>query len=1190
MSKEIKQLSNSFSTGGGGINFETRVQTAFVVLMLTGGFAPCLPTWPIKKIKLQGKYEGYETDDLIVFTESADGEKAAKLLGQVKHKIKITEGDKVFSEVIQAALSDFRNTRLFSEGSDRIALITGPLSITDTNDVRTILEKARHSEDSSDFLNQINLANFSNEQQRRKLKVFQVHLKNANGEKDISADEMWRFMKSFYLLGYDLDIKTGVTLSLLHSLIEQYSQNHANALWAQILDEVQSANQNAGTITTDSLPEELRAAFQKQTLESIPASFVRTPVGPATIDWNHVSFAADLSIVNLLGSWNERSSGDKLIAGQLAKKEFSDWISTIREILQEPQCPLNLKNGQWTVARRLEMWHTLGPRLFDDHLDKFHQCAVDVLMERDPQFQLPLDERYAASIHGKVLTYSNVLRKGLAESLALLGSHPKALNNCSLNKPEEIAVVSVRKILCDADWVLWGSLNDQLPLLAEAAPADFLSAVEDALQLNPCPFDELFAQEGSGITGRNYMTGLLWALETLAWDEQYLSRAAVILGELASHDPGGQWGNRPANSLTTIFLPWLPQTIASVEKRINAIRTLQIEFPDVAWKLLLHLLPNHYQTTTGSRKPAWRGMIPKDWSDTVSQQEYWDQVLSYSDMLLDISKGNSAKLAELIEHLDKLPESAFDKLLEHIQLNDISAQSEEERLLIWTKLSDFVSKHRMHPDAKWALGSDLVERVEKITHDLAPRDTLYLYRRLFSQREFNLYDKRGSWKEQQYNLNERRNAAIQEILDHKGLQAVMDFAILVESPAKVGFSLGSIHYESADSMLLPKLLNSEDKKMIEYAGGYVWGRYQNKGWQWVDKIDVSEWNSTQIAKYFSCLPFTSETWNRANSKLGTAESEYWKIVPVNPYQLVEKDINYAIDKLLEYGRSNEAISCLFAMLNQKMIIDRDRSTRTLLQLVSSETLSHMDVYEILDVIKALQENPEMNQDDLFRIEWAYLPILEEHNGASPKLLAQKLATDPNFFCEVIRLVYKSDKEGSTGGELGERQQAIALNAYNLLRKWRYPPGIQSDAGFSGDQFNLWLESVKKACSESGHLEVALIHVGSVLIHCPSDPNGLWIHNAAASALNARDAEQMRQGFETAIFNSRGVHWVNSTAQPERDLARKYRQQANDVENAGYQRLAASLRQVADTYERQAERIISEHKYDKVEKNQTEGES
>jgi hypothetical protein len=47
MNPNKKQLSNPFSTGGGGEHFEAHIQASFVVLMLTGGYAPCLPCWPI---------------------------------------------------------------------------------------------------------------------------------------------------------------------------------------------------------------------------------------------------------------------------------------------------------------------------------------------------------------------------------------------------------------------------------------------------------------------------------------------------------------------------------------------------------------------------------------------------------------------------------------------------------------------------------------------------------------------------------------------------------------------------------------------------------------------------------------------------------------------------------------------------------------------------------------------------------------------------------------------------------------------------------------------------------------------------------------------------------------------------------------------------------------------------------------
>lgn len=159
----------------------------------------------------------------------------------------------------------------------------------------------------------------------------------------------------------------------------------------------------------------------------------------------------------------------------------------------------------------------------------------------------------------------------------------------------------------------------------------------------------------------------------------------------------------------------------------------------------------------------------------------------------------------------------------------------------------------------------------------------------------------------------------------------------------------------------------------------------------------------------------------------------------------------------------------------------------------------------------------------------------------------------------------------------EESKAIATNAWRLLHEWKTPPGIQEDGTLSAEHFNEWLKTVKKLCIESGHLEVALNNLGKVLIYAPSDPGGLWIHRAVATALNDRDAEDMRNGYRTGIYNSRGAYWVDPTGKPEMDLAKQFRSKAEDVENAGFQRFAVTLRSLADVYEKEAERVIAEHK-------------
>jgi hypothetical protein len=1172
---KVKNLSNPFSTGGGGAHFEAHVQASFVVLMLSGGHAPCLPCWPIVEIKLQGKIDGFDTDDLIVIAEDASSKKRRKLLGQIKHSIQITQGSNLFGEVMKAAWNDFNNPKILTRGSDVIALITGPLSKTDAHNVQWLLNQARHTANVDEFFRNVQQANFSPPESTEKLKVIQHHLKAANGGNDVSTDELYDFLKHFHLLGYDLGSEFGVVLSLLHSHISQFQPQNPQWVWSRVIDIVQTWNQDAGTITPNNLPEDLMEAFKQKAVAKMPEEFKAAQEKPKT-DWTQHPDATYLALAVLIGSWQDKSQRDLEAITQLLGISYDEWLEKAREILHCPESPLSLKNGIWKVVNRAELWHLLGSRILDKDLDTFRSLAVSVLSERDPAFELSPEERYAASIHGKVLKYSHVLRKGIAEGLALLGSQPGSCANCSQGNAEATCVLVIRELLSDADWVLWGSLNDLLPALAEAAPGEFLDAVEKAMRLKPCPYDDLFSQEGSGIIGRNYLTELLWALEGLAWDEQYLVRVCVVLAELASRDPGGQWANRPANSLATILLPWLPQTLASIEKRKVAVKTILKEQPDVGWNLIIRLLPGQHQTSFGSHKPNWRKTIPDDWKKGVTHQEYWQQVSSYAELAVAAADHDAARLSTLIDHFDNLPKPAFDQLLEVLSSRPIAELSEEQRLSIWDHLTKFTNKHRRFADAKWALPDELITRIEKVAGQLAPTNPFNLYQHLFTDRDFDLYEENGDWEEQQKKLDAQRENAVLEIFQQNGIEGIVRFAESVSSPRKVGFALGAIPEPVIEKTLLPLFLDSADNKRKTLVSSFIWRRFHLKGWEWCDSIDKSNWTPAQVGQFLACLPFTKGAWDRASEWLLAHESEYWTRTGANAYQ-ADGDLAIAIEKLIEHGRPHAAINCLDRMRHANNPIDSNQCVRALLAALSSSEPSYaMDGYHIVELIKFLQAEPTVNQDDLFRVEWAYLPLLDSYSGAAPKLLESRLANDPEFFCEVIRLIYRSKKEDQPPREPNEESKAIAENAWRLLHEWKTPPGTQIDGTFSEERFTEWLKRAKEICTESVHLEVALIKIGEVLIHSPTDPDGLWIHRAVAAELNDREADDMRTGFRTGIYNSRGVHWVDPTGKPERELAEQFRSKAEEVENAGFQRFAVTLRELANGYNREAERIVSEH--------------
>lgn len=1175
MSKS-KALSNPFSTGGGGFHFEAHVQASFVVLMLTGGCAPCLPCWPIKEIKLQGKIDGFDTDDLVVIVENQSSKEQRKLLGQVRHSIAVTSSNTNFGEFMQGAWNDFNDPEVFTRGKDVISLITGPLNATDTRNALWLLDQAKYTKDMHEFFAHVNQAKFSPSKSAEKLNAIRQHLKAANDGNEVTRDELYEFLNYFHILSYDLGSESGVALSLLHSHISQFQQHDPKLVWSRVVEFVQTWNQNAGTVTRGSLPEGLLEAFKGKTVVEIPKAFEAAQEKPIA-DWSQHPDSTYLALAVLIGAWNERSQSDLDTISQLLGISYDEWLKKAQEFLHYPDSPLSVKNGIWKVVNRVDLWSQLGSRILDQNLDAFKTIAVSILTEPAPAFELPIEERYKANLLGKVLKCSLNLRKGIAEGLAIVSSKPDACGNCTHGEVEKTCLLAVREILYGADWVRWGSLNILLPTLAEAAPSEFLAAVEKALDLTPCPFDELFTQEGDGITGGNYLTGLLWALEDLAWDEQYLVRVCVILGELASHDPGGQWTNRPSNSLEIILLPWFPQTLASVDKRKAAVQTLLNEWPEIAWNLIIQLLPGQSRTSSGSHKPSWRMTIPDNGEKGVTNQEYWQQASFYAELAVTAAGHDIGRLSELINHFDNLPKSVFDQLIKVLSSQPVSALPEEQRLSLWNHLTNFTKKHRRFSDAEWALPEDLIVKLDLVSEQLAPTNPFNLYQRLFNFDDFKLYEENDDWEKQRQKLNTLREKAILEVFQQEGVEGVIRFAESVNKPHDVGNALGVIADCGIERELLPQFLNTPNNKHQELASGFIWQRYHIKNWEWCDNIDKSGWTPAQIGQFLAYLPFVKELWDSVCNLLQEHEREYWTRTGANPYQ-TDGDLTVAIEKLIEYGRPHAAMHCLDRMRHAKQRIDFDLCVRALMTaLTSSEPPHTMDGYRIIELIKFLQADSSGNQDDLLEVEWAYLPLFKHGAGAAPKLLECKLGNDPDFYCEVIRKIYRSKHENQLSQESTEEMKTIATNAWRLLYVWKTPPGTQNDGTFNEERFTKWFKRVKQLSVDSGHLEVAYINIGKVLIHAPADPDGLWINRSVAAALNDRGGDKLREGFRSGAYNSRGVHWIDPTGKPERELAEQFRAKAEEIEIAGFSRFAVTLRDLTDEYDREAERIIAEHK-------------
>ena len=893
---------------------------------------------------------------------------------------------------------------------------------------------------------------------------------------------------------------------------------------------------------------------------------------------DNVDLSTELAIASLIGCWNEKNSHDISIVEALIDEPYSSWIKKVRVIEGLDNSPLVHSSGIWKFKDRLHTFKTVSSRLFDPHIENFKATVTEVLSTIDTQYELKPENRFAASIYGKGFPHSNVIRKGLSEGLAIIATTQNNLSNCSKGIGQFVATDVVSSVLSSTDWKLWASTQDVQMMLAEASPDSFIDATENSVSSKDKPFDTLFAQEGvGGITGRNYLTGLLWALEGLAWSPELLSRSLVLLGEIDSHDPGGSWANRPSNSIADILLPWLPHTTANVDYRFAAFNALVREFPETAWKVIIQLLPDNMRTTSGTHIPTYRKFIPDDFEKEPSGEEYNQQIAHYCQLTVELAKQNSLRVNKLVGNLANLTMDAFDSAIDLLDSFASSDTDDEDKLRVWEQCVVVRNKHKKFSDAQWAMPQDQVNKLSAVIHALKPADHRLYNRRLFGQRSYDLFEDDGDWREQEEKLNQMRNEAVTAIFKDYEVSGLLEFVETIYRPDMVGNAVSASGIDIPNE-LMKSLMTDDKSEFKQFISGYVWSKNHLEGTTWVRDV-ITNWEHDELVQLFLLLPFTMETWALLEATLAGNETAYWESTSSNAYHCDSTDESYyAVDKLLENNRPLAAIDCLSRVLHSDKLVDEARAVTALLMAINtSESSKRLDVHYLSEIIKFLQKSDNAPSDDLVKIEWAYLPLInrKSNDGVYPQQLENKLATEPDFFCEMIQLAFRSrNQEEKT--ELNESQKNIAKNAYDLLDSWNTIPGLNTEGNFEKDSFYEWFDKIKISCEETGHLKISYQIIGKVLFASPPEPDTSWIHSDIAGFLNQRELDEVRIGFKNEVYNSRGVHYVDPGGKPELALADEYKTKANKIELLGFQRFARMLREIAEGYQSEAESIIERH--------------
>ena len=250
--------------------------------------------------------------------------------------------------------------------------------------------------------------------------------------------------------------------------------------------------------------------------------------------WQDPAVATSLLPLALLGRWVDSEAGDQAIVASLAGKPYTEVQQQLAEWAAKPNAPVRKIANEWFIIDPADVWEQTARFLSPAVYQNFGEAIQQVLAQPLARFSLPPDERIYASLRSSVRdAYSPTLREGLVATLALISS---SLGVESGNQPALVAWVNQQlrqlldKAFAEPSGTLLASLNYHLPLLAEAAPDVFLASLLRELKRPESVLPGVFQEERGLLHSVSHHTGLLWALEGMAWVPQYLSDAVAVLG------------------------------------------------------------------------------------------------------------------------------------------------------------------------------------------------------------------------------------------------------------------------------------------------------------------------------------------------------------------------------------------------------------------------------------------------------------------------------------------------------------------------------------------------------------------------------------------------------------------------------------------------------------------------------------
>ncbi len=897
-------------------------------------------------------------------------------------------------------------------------------------------------------------------------------------------------------------------------------------------------------------------------------------------EWsNRSDLAKFLFPILLAGAWNSRNKADCIILCELAGIDnYRDLENQFAKLLNLNSPPVWAVGGFRGVVSKIDAVYAIRSWISEDELKRFFSVADLVLSERDPSLDLPEEDRWAAHIYDKKRDISGSLRDGIADSLALLSMHGKELffSRTGLN-PEHLCSNLVKGLLEPLTAELLESQASELPIYAEAAPDTFLTIFEKDLKTGEPVVFSLIRPAGTGLFERTPRTGLLWALENLAWSPIHLPRVLEILARLSQIKLDDNWVNKPAETLRSIFRSWFPQTGAPLKQRIALLKRMIADHPDVAWKICKAELDPSPGFASPNHKPRWRDDAFGH-GEGVTRGERSEFVVFCIESALNWPRYDVEILCDLIGFEDFVTDDHNKQVWRVVNAwaqtaSDVDRATLREKIRTTTRRTMRRRKRKLR-DAE----SDTRRtKLAKDTYDaLEPRDLIqkfsWLFKKHWVPEAWDEIEDDTDYRKRDERIQSLRDDAAQQVFQVKGFQGFVELAFLGEASWIVGRCAGRVLNDiSARSDFVHFVISEHSLASTFAARQLVGGMFAEIGAEKAVNTLATlrgSLDQTKLLDLYCLAPFVMAVWLDLGHFDLDFQNDYWKSVSPTWMHHSEEDLRFATGKLIDQGRPAAAFQLIHLDLKS---IASVQLYQVLLDMTTSNeergAIQSMEAYSIKEAISLLTERGAQSQSELALLEFRYLALYRDDKEEALNL-EKEISQNPSIFCDAIELAYKRD-DGSSDKDDIEDLETVATNAYRMLDVLKRIPGSRDDGIVDADHLEEWIGEARRLCEKKGRSDIADYRIGELLSNAKVGADEVWPCEGVRAVMDRLMTDSISQGFYIGTKNSRGVHFRGEGGAEERSLAKKYSDWASSMEYE-YPNTATALRTISDSYVSEAE--------------------